>query len=253
MHTLGPTSCPPDPRRRPALPRHVADGQPRRPNRADRGARLSQLECFAAAVAVRPHRRHRAGAGILRTPITAAIDEALRCKREGKAETILFNLSGHGHFDMGAYTAYFAGQLKDEPTIRAPSTPPSPSCPRWPGCNWRLQGERIGRVTRSRNPPKEDYANAGPPGCTNAPAQCYRYTIALSDLLKRTAIDADHMHGRPCVRGLRITVADILGLMSADQSRETILQEYPYLEGADIDAVLTFVARQADHPIIAAE
>ena len=44
-----------------------------------------------------------------------------------------------------------------------------------------------------------------------------------------------------------------LGLMSAGQSRETILQEYPYLEDADIDAVLAFAARQADHPIIAAE
>jgi uncharacterized protein (DUF433 family) len=61
------------------------------------------------------------------------------------------------------------------------------------------------------------------------------------------------MHGRPCIRGLRITVADILGLLSAGQSREAILQEYPYLESADIDAVLGFAARQADHPIIAAE
>ena len=45
--------------------------------------------------------------------IKAAIDEALRCKAEGKAETILFNLSGHGHFDMQAYTDYFAGKLQD--------------------------------------------------------------------------------------------------------------------------------------------
>jgi uncharacterized protein (DUF433 family) len=52
---------------------------------------------------------------------------------------------------------------------------------------------------------------------------------------------------------MRITVADILGLLSAGQSRETILQDYPYLESADIDAVLAFAARQADHPIIAAE
>ena len=74
-----------------------------------------------------------------------------------------------------------------------------------------------------------------------------------SELLKRITIDADRMHSRPCIRRLRITVADILGLMSAGQSRETILQEYPYLEGADIDAVLAFAARQADHPIIAAE
>jgi hypothetical protein len=45
--------------------------------------------------------------------VRCAIDEALRCKREGKAETILFNLSGHGHFDMGAYIAYFEGRLTD--------------------------------------------------------------------------------------------------------------------------------------------
>jgi uncharacterized protein (DUF433 family) len=78
-------------------------------------------------------------------------------------------------------------------------------------------------------------------------------TLPISDLLKRITIDADRMNGRPCIRGLRITVADILSLMSAGQSRETILQEYPYLEGADIDAVLAFAARQVDDPIIAAD
>jgi len=46
--------------------------------------------------------------------VRCAIDEALRCKKEGKAETILFNLSGHGHFDMGAYIAYFDGRLTDQ-------------------------------------------------------------------------------------------------------------------------------------------
>ena len=45
--------------------------------------------------------------------IRAAIDEALRCKKEGKAETILFNLSGHGHFDLPAYQDYRAGKLID--------------------------------------------------------------------------------------------------------------------------------------------
>ena len=45
--------------------------------------------------------------------IRAAIDEALAAKAEGKGRTILFNLSGHGHFDMGAYSAYFAGDLED--------------------------------------------------------------------------------------------------------------------------------------------
>jgi uncharacterized protein (DUF433 family) len=75
----------------------------------------------------------------------------------------------------------------------------------------------------------------------------------MSDILTRITIDPDRMHGRPCIRDLRITVSDVLSLLSAGQSREIILREYPYLENADIDAVLAFAARQADHPIIAAE
>jgi tryptophan synthase beta chain len=45
--------------------------------------------------------------------IRVAIDEALRCKKEGKRQAIVFNLSGHGHFDLGAYEAYLAGKLQD--------------------------------------------------------------------------------------------------------------------------------------------
>jgi tryptophan synthase beta chain len=45
--------------------------------------------------------------------IRVAIDEALRCKQEGRARTIVFNLSGHGHFDLGAYEAFLGGQLQD--------------------------------------------------------------------------------------------------------------------------------------------
>ena len=56
--------------------------------------------------------------GILPAPeanhaVRGAIDEALRCKREGRAETILFNLCGHGHFDMQAYIDFFSGKLQD--------------------------------------------------------------------------------------------------------------------------------------------
>jgi tryptophan synthase beta chain len=46
--------------------------------------------------------------------VKGAIDEALRCKAEGKSRTILFNLCGHGHFDMSAYQAYFSGKLIDQ-------------------------------------------------------------------------------------------------------------------------------------------
>jgi tryptophan synthase beta chain len=57
--------------------------------------------------------------GILPAPeanhaVKGAIDEALKCKAEGKSRAILFNLCGHGHFDMQAYMDYFAGKLKDE-------------------------------------------------------------------------------------------------------------------------------------------
>ncbi|MBI2241713.1 MAG: TrpB-like pyridoxal phosphate-dependent enzyme [Magnetospirillum gryphiswaldense] len=75
---------------------------------------FAQTECFAAAVTF------ARAEGIVPAPesshaIKGAIEEALRCKAEGKAETILFNLSGHGHFDMQAYTDYFTGNLKDLP------------------------------------------------------------------------------------------------------------------------------------------
>ena len=46
--------------------------------------------------------------------IKAAIEEAARCRQEGTARTILFNLSGHGNFDMQAYTDFFAGKLVDQ-------------------------------------------------------------------------------------------------------------------------------------------
>ena len=45
--------------------------------------------------------------------ISAAIDEAVRCKESGEPKTILFTLSGHGHFDMASYDKYFAGELED--------------------------------------------------------------------------------------------------------------------------------------------
>ncbi len=72
-----------------------------------------QTECFAAGVLFARHE------GIVPAPeanhaVKGAIEEALRCKREGKSETILFNLCGHGHFDMVAYQNYFAGNLKDD-------------------------------------------------------------------------------------------------------------------------------------------
>jgi tryptophan synthase beta chain len=71
-----------------------------------------QLECFEAAV------QFARAEGIIPAPesthaVRAAIDEALKCKEEGTSKAILFNLSGHGHFGMQAYTDFFAGKLED--------------------------------------------------------------------------------------------------------------------------------------------
>jgi tryptophan synthase beta chain len=57
--------------------------------------------------------------GILPAPeanhaVKGAIDEALRCKEDGISRAILFNLCGHGHFDMQAYMDYFSGKLLDQ-------------------------------------------------------------------------------------------------------------------------------------------
>jgi uncharacterized protein (DUF433 family) len=65
----------------------------------------------------------------------------------------------------------------------------------------------------------------------------------MSELLARITTDPNRMHGRPCIRGLRITVADVLDLLAAGQSREKIRKEYPYLEDADIGAALAFDER----------
>ena len=73
---------------------------------------IQQLETFAAGV------QFARAEGILPAPeanhaVAGAIREALRCKEEGRSETILFNLCGHGHFDMQAYMDYAAGKLRD--------------------------------------------------------------------------------------------------------------------------------------------
>src|SRR5690606_17572002 len=47
--------------------------------------------------------------------VKGAIEEALRCKQQGRSEVILFNLCGHGHFDMSAYISYFGDKLVDQP------------------------------------------------------------------------------------------------------------------------------------------
>ena len=68
--------------------------------------------------------------------------------------------------------------------------------------------------------------------------------------LHRITVSRDLCQGRPCIRGLRIRVTDVLDLLAAGAGRDEILEDYPYLEPEDITAALEFAARQADHPIL---
>ena len=68
--------------------------------------------------------------------------------------------------------------------------------------------------------------------------------------LDRITVDPAVCGGRPCIRGLRIRVKDVLDLLAAGATHEELLADYHYLESDDIIAVLEFAARQNDHPVL---
>jgi uncharacterized protein (DUF433 family) len=68
----------------------------------------------------------------------------------------------------------------------------------------------------------------------------------------RITIDPEVCGGRPCIRGLRIRVKDILDMLAGGATRHEILADYPYLEDEDITAALEYASRATDHPVIAA-
>lgn len=74
----------------------------------------------------------------------------------------------------------------------------------------------------------------------------------MTDWQKRITINPDQCGGRPCIRGLRIRVIDILDLLAAGLNYEEILDELPDLEKEDIQAALKYASRKLDHPVIAA-
>lgn len=74
----------------------------------------------------------------------------------------------------------------------------------------------------------------------------------MSDLLERITIDPAVAGGRPCIRGLRMRVSDVLDLLAAGATSEEVLRDYPYLQADDLRAVLRYAARRLNHPTIAA-
>ena len=74
----------------------------------------------------------------------------------------------------------------------------------------------------------------------------------IPNLLDRITIEPGQCGGRPCIRGLRIRVADVLSLLGSGATHQEILGDYPFLEEADILAALEYAAVQANHAILTA-
>ncbi len=74
----------------------------------------------------------------------------------------------------------------------------------------------------------------------------------MTELAERITINPDQCGGRPCIRGMRIRVSDVLDLLASGMTNEEILHDYPDLEAADILACLRFASQRLNHPILAA-
>ena len=72
----------------------------------------------------------------------------------------------------------------------------------------------------------------------------------MDDLSKRITINPEQCGGRPCVRGMRIRVTDVIELLAGGLTTEQVLKELPDLEPEDIQACLRFAARKLDHPVV---
>ena len=75
---------------------------------------------------------------------------------------------------------------------------------------------------------------------------------SVAYLFDRITVNPRQCGGRPCIRGMRIRVIDILELLAAGLSFEQILEELPDLELEDIKAALLYAVRRLDHPVLAA-
>ena len=74
----------------------------------------------------------------------------------------------------------------------------------------------------------------------------------MAALEERITVNPEQCGGRPCVRGMRIRVSDVLDLLANGLTREEVLLELPDLEPEDIAACLRLASRRLDHPIVAA-
>jgi uncharacterized protein (DUF433 family) len=69
-------------------------------------------------------------------------------------------------------------------------------------------------------------------------------------IMERITFNPNQCGGRPCIRGMRIRVKDVLDLLAAKMPESEILADYPDLEAGDIQACLKYAAAQLDHPVL---
>jgi uncharacterized protein (DUF433 family) len=74
----------------------------------------------------------------------------------------------------------------------------------------------------------------------------------MAELMHRITADPEQCGGRPCIRGMRIRVSDVLDLLANGLTPEDIVEEMPDLELEDVRASLRFASRRLDHPVVAA-
>ncbi|MEI3651914.1 MAG: DUF433 domain-containing protein [Dolichospermum lemmermannii FEM_B0920] len=74
----------------------------------------------------------------------------------------------------------------------------------------------------------------------------------MSNLLARITINPKQCGGRPCIRGMRIRVSDVLDLFASGLSAEEILEEMPDLEADDLKAALLYASRKINYPVLVA-
>lgn len=74
----------------------------------------------------------------------------------------------------------------------------------------------------------------------------------MSNWKKRITVNPDQCGGRPCIRGMRIRVVDVLGLLASGLTQDEVLEELPDLEKEDIEATLKYASSKVNHPVITA-
>src|SRR4051812_31263995 len=121
--------------------------------------------------------------------------------------------------------------------------------------------QRCGSTSAARSPPRRSPTAASSPtpehGLQTPDHVHTGYAVAnggclMAELMDRITVDPEQCGGRPCIRGMRIRVTDVLALLAAGLAPEQILDEMPDLDQHDVRAALQFAARWLDHPILVA-